>query len=293
MTRLGRLVSAAGLVTAFTSCMTAYDPVGAAEEELTYAQTVEAEGATGAGADVIDATASAGALHRNSVVGTTAYRAFTTTGSVTTAIVRARRGSGTCSPILAVRIDSGTEYSMTVGSGSWIDYPVSLTAGAGAHSLALKYRSGAAGCALDVDVATLTVFEPDPPPPPPLTLTLESEYAVGSGTAVGDASASNGQARRFDASLLAATSTITTTGTLLSGSVRVRGGACSPWGRVRIDGVDAWPATPVTSASYTVIPLSVLPLPAGTHTVEVYARYIPSAACPIRFDKVTLVTAAP
>lgn len=121
------------------------------------------------------------------------------------------------------------------------------------------------------------------------TTVLEAENATGAGVVVNDATASNGQLRAISTSYASATQTFTTTGTLVSGVVRLRrSGICAgvdPWYIVRIDGasVAAGNALPAT---WTDVPISGS-LAIGTHTVEYYDRHT-DPGCTIQFDKLTL-----
>jgi hypothetical protein len=76
---------------------------------------------------------------------------------------------------------------------------------------------------------------------------------------------------------------------MLGGTVRVRGGSCA-FGSVTIDGIVLW-SGPMTQTAWTEIPITN-GVPAGNHTLIFFARY-GAPSCPLRFDNVTLVTAAP
>ncbi len=121
------------------------------------------------------------------------------------------------------------------------------------------------------------------------TTVLEAENATGAGVVVNDATASNGQLRAISASYTGATQTFTTTGTLVSGVVRLRrSGACvgvDPWYSVRIDGLSV-AAGNALPATWTDVPISGS-LAIGTHTVEYYDRHT-DPGCTIQFDKLTL-----
>jgi hypothetical protein len=266
--------------------------IGSAEEALTYSEIVEAEGATGGGTAVSDASASGGAFLRNTVIGSMPSVAFTTTGSIQSGVIRARTSAG-CAAMVTITVDTTNAGSAWVSPAGWTDYPITFTGAPGPHTIYLHYRQGTAGCPLDIDEATFTIFEPDPPPPPPPTTTtsIESELASGAGAIQSDASASGGQARVFSASYTSAVQSFTIPDPSTGGSVRVRGGSCAPMGRVRIDGVEVWAGT-VTSSTWVELPIGGPSFAAGSHSLELYARQA-SAACPIRFDVVKIVSSPP
>lgn len=121
------------------------------------------------------------------------------------------------------------------------------------------------------------------------TTVLEAENATGAGVVVNDATASGGQLRAISTSYTGATQTFATTGTLVSGVVRLRrSGTCvglDPWYIVRIDGVSV-AAGNALPATWTDVPISGS-LGIGTHTVEYYDRHT-DPGCTIQFDKLTL-----
>ncbi len=121
------------------------------------------------------------------------------------------------------------------------------------------------------------------------TTVLEAENATGAGVVVNDATASSGQLRAISTSYAGATQTFATTGTLVSGVVRLRrSGICvgsDPWYIVRIDGLSV-AAGNALPATWTDVPISGS-LAIGTHTVEYYDRHT-DAGCAIQFDKLTL-----
>ncbi len=248
---------------------------------------LEAELATGAGTIENDASASAGQLRRFTQMATTATLAFTLPDPLVGGTVTLRGGS--CGPVGRVSIDGVVVWTGRVYQSSWTTFPISAPAfGAGPHTLELFARSAYASCPLDVDVVSL---ETAPPPPPPVTTYVEAESASGGGAIESDPSASGGLLRTFTAPRQSASAQTTTDGTMLSGTVTVRGGACLPYGSVTIDGITVWSGY-VGQSTWTDVPLTTTPFPAGTHTVGFVSRSA-SASCPLRFDRLTWVSSAP
>jgi hypothetical protein len=259
----------------------------------THTATLEAETATGAGANENDPLASAGQVRSLTAVGPVATLAWNNTGPVVGATFRARGGvGGACGPngpFGLISIDGVSVFGGWIPQTALTDIPLSAgNFGAGPHTITLSARFASTACPIRFDRFVFTTNDPPPPPPPPVTTVYEAEAATGSGTVESDVNAHGGQLRSFTVSETAASIVLTTTGTITSGSVRVQGGACAPIGRVSIDGTIVW-GTSVTQTSWTDVAFSGPGLPAGTHTLELYARGA-TTSCPMRFDSVTLVT---
>lgn len=121
-------------------------------------------------------------------------------------------------------------------------------------------------------------------------LVLEGEASSGAGVVEGDATASNNAVLAMATPYTVAQQPFTTTGTLISGSVRVRGDACNPWVRVQIDNLDVVVAQ--LGTSWTTLPFTSSSIPAGSHTIKFHYRY-GTAGCVLRIDQATLTTADP
>lgn len=272
------------------------EPLGVASSKLVTPFVVEAETATGAGTIEADAAASGGQVLALTVVGSTATTSFSLPPAYSLSGTVRVRGEA-CSPAQSIRVivDGTAGVTAQIDGTAWTDIPISLYVGEGPHTLAFHYRQGARGCTLRVDRMTFMVEEPPPPPDPPVpptTLDVEAETATGPGVVEADPTASGGQLRAFTTPYQTATASFTTTGTMTSGTVRVRGTSCGlwspPWVKVLVDGEDVLTTT-VPQTSWTDLALDVLPLPPGPHTVGFQYRY-GDAGCALRFDKATFVT---
>jgi hypothetical protein len=254
----------------------------------TTSTSLEAELATGAGAVESDVSASAGQLRSFTAGTTSATLAFTLPDPLVSAVVRVRGGS--CGPLGRVRIDGVDVWSGTVWNTTWMEFPITASwVGAGAHEIEFHARHARTSCPLRYDVVHV---ETAPPPPPPVTTIFEAEDATGGGFVETDASASSGELLTFDTSLTSASMTVTTTGALLGGSVRLRGGgSCTPFGSVLVDGAVVWTGY-ASQATWTDVPFSATGFPAGPHTITFNARSA-RTICPLRFDNTTWVTSAP
>ncbi|HET9483052.1 MAG TPA: hypothetical protein VFO79_03775, partial [Xanthomonadales bacterium] len=118
------------------------------------------------------------------------------------------------------------------------------------------------------------------------TLVLEAEDATnGAGVVESDGSASGGAVLVLSPGTFAH-QPFTTTGSLVNGTVRVRGESCLPWIRVRIDFTDVVPSMQLSTDQWTVIGFTGgAGLPAGNHTLELHHR---NGSCAVRYDQVTL-----
>ena len=83
------------------------------------------------------------------------------------------------------------------------------------------------------------------------SLVLEGKASTGGGIVESDSSASAGAILVLPTMGTGAQQSFTTTGWTYSGTARVRGEACNPWLRIRIDGQDAL-VQPITSAWTTI-----------------------------------------
>ena len=264
--------------------------LGVARAALT-TLVVEAESATGAGTVEADATASGGQRRALTVVGTTATATFTTAGTIESGTVRVQAGECATSQWVKVVVDGVNVLTqqLTHPPGSWTVLPLSFASfPAGSHTVAFNYRQGSNGCALRFDEATFSVQDPPPPPAPsPAPIAVEAESATGAGVVGSDPSASGGQLRTFTTPYTTAYATFTTTAPMTSGTVRVRATSCgsTPWVKVLVDGHD-FATTTVPAATWTELPLSVSPLPAGSHTIGFQYRW-GGTGCALHVDKAT------
>ncbi len=136
-----------------------------------------------------------------------------------------------------------------------------------------------AGCAADPELAETSFAV--------TSFVLEGEASTGGGVVETDTTASGGAVIVLPTVYTTAQQPFTTSGWTYSGSARVRGEACNPWLRIRIDGQDAV-VQPLASAWSTInFSLSV---PPGSHTLELYHR---NGGCAIRVDHVTLAVEDP
>jgi hypothetical protein len=116
---------------------------------------------------------------------------------------------------------------------------------------------------------------------------LEGEASTGGGTVESDATASANAVLVLPTAGVAAQQPFTTTGWTYSGSARVRGDACNPWLRIRIDGQDV--VVQQLTSAWSTINFS-LSVPPGSHTLQLYHR---NGGCAIRVDHVTLAVEDP
>lgn len=119
------------------------------------------------------------------------------------------------------------------------------------------------------------------------SLVLEGEASTGGGVNETDTTASAGAVLVLPTVYTTAQQPFTTSGWTYSGSARVRGEACNPWVRIRIDGQDAV-VQQITSAWTTIN--FWLSVPPGSHTLQLYHR---NGGCAIRVDHVTLAVEDP
>jgi hypothetical protein len=258
------------------------EDVGSAQSALTSFVLVEAEDAIGAGAVEADAAASGGQLRAFYTHYQSATATFTTAAPLVSGTVRIRATQCSSTPWVKVLVDGQQALISPVPESTWTEYPLSVPAsGAGQHTIEFQYRWGSPGCDMRFDYAEIEVAD---------VVVIEAEGAIGDGVVEPDAPASGGAHRAFYSPYQSATATFTTTGTMFSGSVRVRATQCSqiPQAKVWVDGYQAL-LTQVPNDTWQDYPLSLHQFGPGQHTITFEYRS-GALGCDMRFDYAEIAT---
>lgn len=258
------------------------EDVGTAQSALTSFVLIEAEDAIGAGAVEADATASGGQLRALYTHYQSATATFTTAAPLVSGTVRIRATQCSSTPWVKVLVDGQQALVSPVPESTWTEYPLSVPAsGAGPHTIEFQYRWGSPGCDMRFDYAEIEVAD---------LVVIEAEDAVGDGVVEPDPSASAGAHRAFYNYLDSATASFTTTGTMLSGTVRIRATQCSqvPQAKVLVDGYQAL-ITQVPNDTWVDYPLSLHPFGPGQYTITFQYRS-GARGCDMRFDYAAIAT---